>query len=411
MEPLRNASTHSRFLAYRALSIRAYVPFLLVFLQGRGLSLSAVFDLNVVFILASMAAEIPAGLFADRRGRKTAMVLAGLTMTLASALFIVGRSFAWFAVANALCALSMALSTAADSTWLYESTDGARDPDRYQRLEGYANAAKSLGNVITIALAGFLFSLSTAGPFVLSGALTLCSAIIAQSLPDTRHEPARRGIAQDLRRAISVVTHDGRLLLVMAFAAVTFTLLQLTLFTDAAHLPLHFRGVSAAETALALGALAAAKELFTAVSAASSGALFARVRGAFVVVALSVATTALFFAMGLGGDVLCFVMMLFAAGLFGLFQPLARKLLNAAILQSTERATLFSIESAGRKVLFAIASALFGRAAESASLHQALYATGLVAVLAYAILAMGAAGWLRVLRRRPPKKDPLLSYL
>ena len=406
-----SGSAHTRFLGYRALSIRAYVPFLLVFLQGRGLSLSAVFDLNVVFILASMAAEIPAGLYADRKGRKRAMVLAGLAMTAASALFIVGRTFLWFAIANALCAVSMALSTAADSTWLYESSDGVNDELRYQRLEGYSNAAKSLGNVVAIALAGFLFSLSPSGPFVLSGALTLGSALIARTLPDTPHEPRRRGVVQDLRRAAGIVAHDGRLLLVMSFAAVTFTLLQLTLFTDAAHLPLHFRGANAGEMALALGALASAKELVTALSAASSGALFARVRGALVVVCVSLATTALFFAMGASNDALCVVMMLAASGLFGLFQPLSRKLLHSAIQQPAERATLFSIESAARKVLFAAASALFGRAAESASLHQALKAAGVLAVLAYVILAMGAAGWLRILRRRPAKKDPLLSYL
>lgn len=408
---MNQGSAHSRFLAYKALSIRAYVPFLLVFLQGRGLTLSAVFDLNVVFVLASMVAEIPAGLFADRRGRKRAMVLAGLTMTAASALFIVGRSFAWFALANALCAVSMALSTAADSTWLYESADGAAEPTRYQRLEGYANAAKSLGNVVSIALAGWVFSLSPLGPFVLSGALTLASAAVAQSLPETTHEPRRRGVVQDLRRAASTVSHNGQLLLVMAFAAVSFTLLQLTLFTDAAHLPLHFHSASGGEMALALGALASAKELVTAISAASSGALFARVRGAVVVTLLSLAIIAVFFAMGAGRDALCVTLMIASAGLFGLFQPLARKMLNAAITESSERSTLFSIESAGRKVLFAVASALFGRAAESASLHQALYGTGVLAVLAYIVLAMGALGWLRVLRRRPKKKDPLLSYL
>lgn len=404
-------SVHSRFLAYRALSIRAYVPFLLVFLQGRGLSLAAIFDLHVVFILASMLAEIPAGLFADRRGRRAAMVLAGLTMTVASALFVAGRSFLWFALANGLCALSMALSSAADSAWLYESVDGARDERGYQRLEGFANAAKSLGNVVAIALAGVVFSLSAWGPFVLSGLFTFASSLIAATLPERAREPMRRSIAQDLEHAAHVVTHDGKLLLVMSFGAVTFTLLQLTLFTDAAHLPLHLHGVSSTEVALSLGALASAKELSTALAAASSGALFARARGALVVGALSLAVVALFFVMGAAHDLSCIAAMLAAAALFGLFQPLARKLLNSAILRSSERATLFSVESAGRKLLFALASALFGRAAESASLHGALRAVGWLSLGAYAVLAMGALGWLRVLRRRPAKKDPLFSYL
>jgi MFS family permease len=406
-----STSLHARFLAYRALSIRAYVPFLLFFLQGRGLTLSAVFDLNVVFVLASVAAEIPAGLFADRRGRRAAMILAGVTMTAASALFALGRSFAVFSAANALCAVSLALSTAADSAWLYERLDGASHPERYQRLEGYSNAAKSLGNVVAIPLAGLLFSLTPAGPFALTGALTLVSAALAASLPDTPRDPSRRGALAELRHAASAVTHDGQLSLVMAFGAVTFTLLQLSLFADAAHLPLHLRGVSAAEAALALAVLSSGKELTTALAAAGSGAVFSRLRGATVVTALAAATVALFFVMGRGSSAACGASMLATAALFGMFQPLARRMLNAAIDGSGERATLFSLESAGRRVLFAAASALFGRAAESASLHGALRATGWLALLAYAVLAMGALGWLRVLRRRPARKDPLLSYL
>lgn len=408
---MSDRSIHRRFLAYRALSIRAYVPFLLVFLQGRGLSLSAAFDLNVVFILAGMLAEVPAGLFADRHGRRRAMVGAGLFMALASAIFIVASSWAWFAVGNALCALSMALSTAADSAWLYEHSDGRNDPERYAELEGYANTAKSLGNVVTIAAAGFVFPLSPAGPFVITALVTLASAALASTLPDRVAPRERRGIAEDLRHAASAVAHDGHLLLVMAFSAVTFTLLQLTLFTDAAHLPLHVRGVSASELASMLGLLGSLKEGATALSSARSGKLFARARTSTVVVSLSLATVALFFVMGRASDSLCIAAMLAAAALFGLFQPLARKLLNESISASSERATLFSIDSAGRKVLFAVASALFGRAAESASLHSALRAVSWLSLAAYVVLAMGALGWLRVLRRRPKKKDPLFSYL
>lgn len=408
---MTDGSIYRRFLAYRALSIRAYVPFLLVFLQGRGLSLSAAFDLNVVFILAGMLAEVPAGLFADRHGRRRAMVGAGLSMTLASAIFIGAASWAWFAVGNALCALSMALSTAADSAWLYEHSDGRNNPERYAALEGYANTAKSLGNVVTIAIAGFVFPLSPAGPFAITALVTFASAMLATTLPDAARTRARRGIVEDLRHAASVVAHDGNLLLVMAFSAVTFTLLQLTLFTDAAHLPLHVRGVSASELALLLGVLGAVKEGATALSSAGSGRLFARARSSTVVVSLSLSTVALFFAMGRAGDTLCVAAMLAAAGLFGLFQPLARKLLNESISASSERATLFSIDSAGRKVLFAVASALFGRAAESASLHSAIRAVSWLSLVAYVVLAMGALGWLRILRRRPKQKDPLLSYM
>lgn len=405
---MARSQQHRRFLLYRALSIRAYVPFLLYFLQGRGLSLATVFDLHVVFILASVVLEVPAGLLADRRGRRFAMVLGGLLMTTASVVFILGRSFAWYSLANALCAFSMALSTAADSVWLYEQ---AETSEAYTRAEGYSNAAKSTGNLLAILVAGAVFSLSPAGPFVLSGALTLLSSVAAYGLVDTHSVAPNRGVLHALRSATQLVSDNGRLLLVMAFGAVTFTLLQLSLFADPAHLPMHLDTLNAAEIALALAALSSAKELLTAITSAATGALFSRARAAVVVTSVALGTVAVFVLMGRQSHATCLVAMLCVAALFGVFQPLERALMNRAITDDQPRATLFSLESVGRRLTFAFASALFGRAAESASLHGALRATAFLATFAYIILAMGAAGWLSVLRRKPTQSDPLTSYL
>ena len=241
--------------------------------------------------------------------------------------------------------------------------------------------------------------------------LTLSSCWLASRLPEQRTHNPSRSLVRDLRATVKRVSSSSQLLLVIAFGALTFTVLQLSLFADPAHLALHLRGFSAAEVALALAVLSASKELFTALASLSLWPILERVKVGRAVVGLAVSAVVCFVLMGRLSDVLCISTMLLIAGLFGIFQPLERRLLNTAIADSEHRATLFSIESTSRRVVFALASALFGRAAESSTLHGAFRATAWIVAISYGLLAMGALGWLRFLRKNPKKSDPLLSYL
>ena len=109
------------YFVYRALALTwAFAPFQVYYLQRRGLTVAQVFDLNVVFSLSAVAFEVPTGIFADRYGRRVSMSAGGFVMALACAFFIFGHNFWAFSAANVLCALSMALSSGADSAYLYD---------------------------------------------------------------------------------------------------------------------------------------------------------------------------------------------------------------------------------------------------------------------------------------------------
>jgi hypothetical protein len=99
--------------------------------------------------------------------------------------------------------------------------------------------------------------------------------------------------------------------------------------------------------------------------------------------------------MGLGVGIACVIMMVLLTSLFGLFSPLMRAMMNRAIPTSRDRATLLSFESMGRRLLFAVASPLFGRAAEASSMHGACTGTAWVAAVAYAVLGIVALGLFR----------------
>lgn len=110
--------------------------------------------------------------------------------------------------------------------------------------------------------------------------------------------------------------------------------------------------------------------------AGASGWLFARVRARYITVSLAVGLVASYALMGMDHGALCTTLMVLLASAFGLFSPLMRTLLNRLIPNGQDRATLLSFEGMARRLLFAAASPLFGRAAEASSLGRGLFGYG-----------------------------------
>ncbi len=279
------------YLLYRTLALTwAFAPFQVYYLQRKGLSVADVFALTVVFCIAAVAFEVPTGLFADRNGRRVAMSYGGFTMAAACAFFVFGHSFFAFAVANVLCALSMALSSGADSAYLYDHLVQRKQSSAYPRWEGWSTAAKGLGNLAAVLLGAAIYQwVHPAGVFVFTALLTSVAGVIALALPE---RPGRSdGYVQDhLRRAFHTLRTDVRLLTVVCFGALSFVLLRLSLFADQPHIESHLHGAWLDRTVLSMGLLAGAKEVATIVVASGTGWLLARMRHRTIAVALGVAS-------------------------------------------------------------------------------------------------------------------------
>lgn len=397
------------YFLYRSLAMTwAFMPFQVYFLEGRGMSLASIFDLNVVFSLATVVLEVPTGIYADRRGRRVAMALGGLVMTAACVLFVLGGGFWVYALANVLCALSMTLASGADSAFLYDFLAARRQSAQYTRLEGLSTAAKGIGNLLGVLAAGVIYAIAPAGVFVLTGALTACATLVALALPE-RRMPRREGsVTGDLQRALGVLRGDPRLLSVLGFGALTFVLFRIALFADQPHLEWHLSGAWAAHLALAAALFAGAKEIGGALVASLSGAISDRIGSRMLPPALALLLVSTYAAMGALRGVSCVALMVLLTSAFGLFSPLMRAMMNAMIEGPRDRATLLSFESMGRRLLFAAISPLFGRAVEASSLHAVFSGTAWAAALAYLALGVFAAA---AFRRRPVPAPPVASAL
>lgn len=379
------------YLAYRALGQTwAFLPFQVLYLEQRGHSIGDALDLNVVLSLGTVLFEVPTGLYADRYGRRRAMALGGLIMSVACMLFVAGDSMTWYSIANVLFALSITLSSGADSAYLYDYLAETGRTDRYARLEAVATAAKAVGNLAAVLVAGVIFAFAPAGVFVFTGVLTSAASVASMALPESHH-PGRGGsVSEDLVRASQTLWFTGRLRATVLFGAATFVLLRMSLFTDQPHIEQHLTTASAPQLAMAAAALQAAKEIGKVVVAAAAGLLFRTVKIRWLVPALAVALVGVYAAMSFGIGALDVVLMVLLSSLFGLFAPLMRALMNRAIPSSRDRATLLSLDSMARGLLFAAVSPVFGRAVESSSLHAAFAGTAWVAAAVYLGLAVYA---------------------
>jgi MFS family permease len=414
LDRLRRRPLLAYFL-YRTLALTwAFAPFQVFFLQRKGLSVAEVFDLNVVFSLAAVAFEVPTGILADRHGRRVAMSAGGFVMAVACAFFIVGRGFWSYAVANVLCALSMSLSSGADSAYLYDHLASNQRSDVYARLEGWSTAAKGVGNLVAVLAGALVYQyIHPAGVFVLTAAITVVAGFIALLLPE--RPAAREGhVADHIKRAFDTLRSDAKLMAVVVFGAVSFVLLRLSLFADQPHLESHLHGHWLERTVLTMGLLAAAKEVGTAVVAYAAGWILSHVRGVYLACGLAVGLVGVYALMGEDRGVLCTALMVVLAGSFGLFSPLMRALLNQLIEGPRDRATLLKVEGMARRILFAAMSPLFGRAVEASSLHATFSGTAWVAGIAYAVLGVSALVSFRIAtspRSMKPARDAQSSAL
>jgi MFS family permease len=153
------------FLWFRLLfACRFYYPVLAVLFLDLGLTATQYTLLNVVWAAASLLSDIPAGVLADRFGRKPLLVAAGFCMVLEMTLLIAapqhgGMVLFLFCVANRLLSgLAEGLASGADEALVYDSlAERGREKEWHQVLE-QVTRWESVGMVIAMLIGGAVYA-------------------------------------------------------------------------------------------------------------------------------------------------------------------------------------------------------------------------------------------------------------
>jgi len=174
-----------------------YVPTWVVFLPSRGCSLQDVMVLKAVMSLTTLVVEVPSGYFADRFGRKTAIILCGLINCLALASYYFGDSFIFFLFGEVLLGMGFSIISGADKALIYDSLAQIDSSGLYlkvqSRLNMVAGWAEAVGGLLAAAMVAW-FSLSA--PYLFQLLLFVLFTILACKLkePPRNREATPKGV-------------------------------------------------------------------------------------------------------------------------------------------------------------------------------------------------------------------------
>jgi MFS family permease len=351
----------------------------------RGFSALEFATLKSIYYASTIVLELPGGVFADRFGRRTALIACAALNGAGCFLYGAGEQFWALAVAELLLAMGTALLSGADSALLYDSLRESGQVERYASAEGriktacFAAAAVGMG-------ASDLWLIPAGGPaltYTVTGWLSLLGLLAAIALREPARElPVTAGsVARGaMRNALSspgvlrvLAYSTGLYLLARAANAMLFNPLL-----AANGFPVDRFGTVSVGISVA-GALAA---LRTAPWLARHGER----RLGSVMIAIACVTYAGL--LSIRGPWIAAAFLLQGA-LISMLMITTPIVLNGEVESSEYRATLLSLQSVAWRGGYALASPLIGWSLDVLTLEQAVITTIVLGALplfaAYAI--------------------------
>jgi MFS family permease len=209
----------------------------MIYLAGKGMSLTQLGLLETIFHITSFAMEVPTGAVADIFGRKASRILGRFSSLLSVILLLVSNSFLWFAVSFVFTALSYNLESGAGDALIYDSLKEIGQEEKYMKISGNKELFYQTAGIISFFVGGYLATKS----YNIAFALTIVIGIITILQSFTFREPSIGRVHSDnenifikqLRESIRVIINNPKIgfliifvEIVMAFCTCIFFYLQ-----------------------------------------------------------------------------------------------------------------------------------------------------------------------------------------
>jgi MFS family permease len=353
----------------------------MLFQDERGLTFFERLALGGIYSATVIAVEIPTGVFADRIGRRRAMLTGALMMSASCLVAAEAHSFHVFVIAECLAAISMALCSGADSAYLFDLLLEHDRVHEYPRRESAASAWHLLGSAAAFAGGGLLAEVDLALPYLVTAVVAAAAAVVALMLENDRPAPVRRDVwrswGRQMSSALGEVGRNSRLAWLIGYSAVTFMLLRATIYVYQPYL--HARGLGP----IAIGVLFAGVYVVASFVAYRTHILRRRFGDELLLWTLLGALAVSF--LGLAGAAQgpwMLSLLLVQAVANGMYSPLTKPLLNAQIADSSQRAAVLSVESMARRAAMGIFSPLVGLYGE----NEVMVTCGVVGIVGLGVL-------------------------
>lgn len=229
--------TKAAFISFFS-SLYFYLPISTLWYQSRGLSLMQVETLGSIGAVTFMFTTVVTGMFADRHGRKAAIIIALLFQLLGEVLFLFSNSFFLFM----LCAISAGLGFSfwggAFDALIVDNLKEKNRQDETQKTFGSLMAYRGLSTILGAGVSSLIVSQLVHERFILAILLTIGSVSVALLISLWLKEPKHTEVSHKLSpkellaKSIALLKHNRKLgrLVALAIGTMPFTGALITLY-------------------------------------------------------------------------------------------------------------------------------------------------------------------------------------
>lgn len=179
-------------------SLYFYLPIATLWYQSRGLSLLEIQTLASVGTVTYMVTTVPTGIFADRYGRKAAIITALLFQLLGEVLFLFSNSFIPFMLCAISAGLGFSFWSGAFDALVIDTLKEENRQGETTKVLGSIMSAKGLSTIIGAGISSIIVSQLVPSRFILAIALTIGTVGIGFLISLFIKEPERREVVHAL---------------------------------------------------------------------------------------------------------------------------------------------------------------------------------------------------------------------
>lgn len=366
------------------ISFLLVMPIIVLFFQDNGLSLQQIFWLQSFFSIWIVLLEIPSGYFADRVGRREAMLFGTSFAFLGFSIYPLASEFWHFCGVEWLLAIGFSCISGADSALIYDTLLETGRESEYKKIEGRMLSIKSFSQGVAAIVGGFLAVKSLYLPFYVEAVVLFFAVPIAYSLvePKRRKLRTKRGRFQEILDIVkySLHGHNEVKWLILYAAVVTTSTLVMVWFAQPyflyISLPLAWFGI-----------VWAVLQFSISIFALMSHRIEAYLGKRTSLISLVVLAALGYFLLGAMSSLWALGALLIFYFLRAFSLPVLRDYVNA-LISSDKRATVMSVKNMVGRLLFVALGPILGWVADVYTLSFALTLSGGI-FLTLGLVALG----------------------
>jgi predicted MFS family arabinose efflux permease len=362
--------------------------------QERGLSMTQISLLIMIWSGAVVLLEIPTGILADKFSRKSLLILSKLIKAL-TFIFWLGQNFSFYAVGFVLWSLAGALHSGTYLAFVYDELKKQKCVEKYELISGRIKMLGHIAVAISLAIGGFISQYSYTVALILSSLAAFTTMLISFTFPEAKavKSTKEKKYLIFLQDALKEAKKDKVLLRLIILFVIAFGFYGS--YDEFSAIVIKNFGLSISQVGLIFSASYIAFALAGLLSPYLSkiSKLFDNL--SFLVFSAGL----LFLLVGIKTVPVFLIFIILAEFLLGVTEVKTEVCIQHQI-DSPKRATLLSLNSLGRESIAVIAVLIMGFVSENVGVESILYLVGLALIftsISFYFTARSNKFWKKVL--------------